>query len=336
MAKLYGERWKTGDALGQGGQGQVFRAVDTSGEYAGEFALKRIINPHRHQRFRNEIEAIKKLHHPNVIRLIDHSALDDPSSDEKQFMVMPIAAGGDLSSAGRLSLYPTSPDSIVVVAKQIAGALTAAHAAHIVHRDIKPQNILFTGNGHETWLSDFGICLLRENPRSTDSGEVVGPRACMAPELEDGGKLHVTPAADIYSFGKVIYYMITGGTVLPRERMHEAQYSRVFSQGERFRLLEALLQQMICPLERRLQKMTDVIERLEKIEAWEKKCAAPFNRPAGSCQYCQAPTPRSRNTACDRCKQRSARAGSCDPHDRFRRISFVASQRTGEDGCAYF
>jgi serine/threonine protein kinase len=87
MPKLYGNRWKLLDAppLGQGGQSEVFRASDTRGELGGEFALKRVKNPKRHDRFRNEIEAIQRLSHPNVIKLIDHSALSESDfAEEKQ------------------------------------------------------------------------------------------------------------------------------------------------------------------------------------------------------------------------------------------------------------
>ncbi len=195
MAKVYGGRWELvdGPPLGSGGQGTVFRVKDRSGELPGEFALKRIPDVNRRERFVREIEAIKLLTdpetqraHPNIIPLIDHSALDDTGNPEKQFLVMPIAHGGDLSDAGRLSLFTDSIDAVLQVAKLVARALSAAHAANIVHRDVKPKNILFTGRGHELWLSDFGICLIREAPRVTELPEVMGPRGFMAPELELG------------------------------------------------------------------------------------------------------------------------------------------------------
>lgn len=274
MAKIYGERWQISSEkpLGRGGQAEVFRVTDTRGEFQGEHALKRVLNPSRHDRFKREIEAIRTVQHPNIIKLIDHSALGAASGDAgKQFLVMPIADGGDLGQPGRVDLYRDSIDATVQVGKQLAFALTAAHDAGIIHRDIKPANVLFTGIGHEVWLSDFGICLLRENTRLTDPEEVVGPRAFLAPELEDGGQLDVTPAADIYSLGKVLYYMISGGVIIPRERLDEGQYNQLFSKGERHRLLQLLLRQMICPLSGRLQSMTEVAKRLSKIETWEKE-----------------------------------------------------------------
>jgi serine/threonine protein kinase len=272
VARLYGGRWKIVDDLGTGGQSNVYRVVDERGEQPTEFALKRVLNPNRHERFRSEIEAISRLTHPNVVPLIDHSALDaEKSEEEKQFLVMPIAAGGDLSKPQRLSLYKDSIDSVIQIAKQMASALDAAHEKKIIHRDIKPQNILFTGDGHALWVADFGICLISDRPRITGSSEVVGPHAFMAPELEYGGQLDVTAAADVYSLGKVIYYAFTGGRVVPRELIDEKQYSEVFSGGERHRLLQLLLRQMICPLVPRLKFMSEVTKRLEEMEQWESQ-----------------------------------------------------------------
>jgi serine/threonine protein kinase len=274
MAKVYGQRWQISSdkPLGQGGQGQVFRVRDLCGEYEGECALKRVLNPARHERFHREIEAIRLVQHPNIIKLIDHSALDDPTGEvEKQFLVMPIAKGGDLSDPDRIGSYKGSIDAVVQVGKQLSAAIAAAHAKGVIHRDIKPSNILFTGFGHDVWLTDFGICLLREQARLTDLDEVVGPRSFLAPELEDGGRLEVTPAADVYSLGKVLYYIISGGVILPRERLDEERYNNIFRQGERFQLLHGLFRQMICPVSNRLQTMTEVVQRLQNIEEWEQK-----------------------------------------------------------------
>lgn len=277
MAQIYGDRWRLIDAprLGQGGQSEVFVVVDITGEHPGQYALKRIRNLTRRERFKAEIEAVSRLSHPNIIRLVDHSALDaaaDESKKPSQFLVMPVAAGGDLTTPGRLALYRNSIDSVIQIGKQIASALTAAHAANVIHRDVKPQNILFTGNGHELWTADFGICLIRDQERHTEADEVVGPREFMAPELAGGGKLDVTPAADVYSLGKVLYYALTGGTLLPRERLHEPQYKSVFAQGERFHSLQTLLMRMICTMEAgRITDMAEVTRHLEGIEQWEQQ-----------------------------------------------------------------
>ena len=282
MSKTYGNRWKIVDAprLGSGGQSEVFRVVDVTGAYKQECALKRVLNPARHDRFRREIEAITRLSHPNIIKLIDHSALDDASKNpQKQFLVMPIAEGGDLSRPDRLTLYKDSIDPVLTVAKQLACALRTAHDVGIIHRDVKPQNVLFTGLGHEIWLADFGICLVRDQPRVTEGWEVVGPRSFLAPELEDGGHLDVTAAADVYSLGKVIYYMLSGGVVIPRENLERAKHGDWFKHGERRRLMKILLGKMICSLEQRIKTMEEVIGEFKRIEEWEHKAQiSPLDR----------------------------------------------------------
>jgi serine/threonine protein kinase len=277
MAQSYGGRWKNLGDLGSGGQGKVFRVVDTRGEHKGEFALKRVQNPNRNWRFQKEVEAIKLLQHPNIITLIDHSAFDDASA-EKQYLVMPIAAGGDLGQEGRVRLYTDNIDAVLGVAKQVASGLSAAHAAGVTHRDIKPANILSTGNGHDVWISDFGICFLRDSERHTEMAEVVGPRSFMAPELEYGGKLEVMPGADIYSLGKVIFFLVTGGVVLPCEYLHEEQFSKYLEKSQQHRFLRNLLHRMICPVQDRLNDMNLVIDRLDYISAWQQNASlTPLN-----------------------------------------------------------
>ena len=192
--KVYGKRWKVLGSLGEGGQAHVFRVRDKQDEHQGEYALKRIINPERHDRFSNEVAACRSLSHPNIVPLIDHSALSvDATDDERMYLVTKLAEHGDLSQ--RAQVYKGSPDSTLVVAMQLCAALAHAHEKNVIHRDVKPNNILFPSVGHDCWLADFGICLIREAPRTTQTGEVVGPWMFMAPELEGGGCLDVTPAA---------------------------------------------------------------------------------------------------------------------------------------------
>ncbi len=271
MAKVYGERWKGVEGnLGQGGQGCVVSVIDLSEQLEGTFALKRVTNPKRRDRFRAEVEAIKRLDHANIVKLIDHSALEADVDSHKQFLVMPVAEGGDLDKPGRRRLYAGDIDATLVVAIQIADALAYAHHAGVIHRDIKPANILCTGDGHEVWVSDFGICLIDEAERATEEHEVVGPWAFMAPELESGGQLDVTPACDVYSLGKLIYYLLSDGLVFPRERLHEPQYQAPLMHSERGRLLLNLLLQMICPVDRRIATMAEVRSRLLVIKDWDK------------------------------------------------------------------
>jgi len=93
------------------------------------------------------------------------------------YLVMPHAKGKSLHD--RAGLYKGSLDSTLEVAELLASALAHAHSNRVIHRDVKPANILFHGNDHHCLLADFGICLIQDLPRSTEEGEVVGPRAFM-------------------------------------------------------------------------------------------------------------------------------------------------------------
>ena len=135
---------------------------------------------------------------------------------------------------------------------QIASALQCAHAEGVVHRDIKPGNILFPEVGHQVWVADFGISFDRTGERNTQDGEVVGPRFFIAPELEEGGVAVPSPAADIYSLGMLIFYMLTGGKRIARENVFAEEYGKHFAKGQRYGLLRLLLNKMVAPLDRRM------------------------------------------------------------------------------------
>lgn len=270
MAKLYGDRWRTVGNLGQGGQSVVYRVVDSRAEYEGEYALKRVLSSLRNDRFVTEVRAGLMLSHPNIVSIVDHSLLAE--DEDKKFIVSPIAAGKDLSR--RVGLYKGALDSTVVVARGLCEALAHAHSNLIIHRDVKPENVLFPSeDSHQPWLADFGICLYTDAAsRVTGENEVVGSAYFMAPELEAGGVLDVTPAADVYSLGKVIYYMISGGRVMPREAVFNESNGFDWKEGgARYQLLRNLLGKMICPLSLRIKTMREVIAELDRIDSWEER-----------------------------------------------------------------
>ena len=265
MAKDEYGKWEIVDDIDEGGQAHVFRVKDRTGAVPGILALKRLRNGNRIDRFRNEVEAVAALKHPNVVPLIDNSALYAPAfKKDRRYMVMPFAEGGSLDDAAR---FKGDARRTLGVARQIAAGLAAAHThtPRIIHRDVKPGNVLFPRkDADEVWVSDFGICLIDDDrPRQTVDGERPGPAMFMAPELEGGGKLDVGPEADVYSLGKVIFFMLSGGTILPRERLNETPYREVL-EGKGLGRLKALLSGMIRrDPKTRIQTMTEVIEHLE-------------------------------------------------------------------------
>jgi serine/threonine protein kinase len=268
MAKLFGDRWQisSGKPLARNSQAEIFRVIDVRGEYEGEYALKHVSHPMRQERFRREIKAVTTLRHPNVIGIVDDSAFSDATGDpDKQYLVMPIAEGGDLGHSRRVESCKGSLDFTLRIGRQIASAVMAAHDAGVLHRDLKPGNVLFMGLGREIWLSDFGLPLIREPaPLSSPNGSSA-PGSFMAPELADGHHLDVPPAVDVFSLGKVLYFMFSGGVVLPGEHIVEPQCISVFQQSKRAKLLCALLQQMVCPLAGRIKTMPEVTTQLEAI-----------------------------------------------------------------------
>lgn len=282
MAKIFGDRWEIKEQLPvKSGQADIFLVRDLRGDYADPCILKRIRNPKRHERFRAEVEAGTRLKHDNIMPILDHSDLQRLDGGEPMYIVMPHASAGSLEK--RAKIYTDSVDSTVKVAIALAKALAYAHAATpaVIHRDFKPSNILFREEDQNPLLADFGICLIDDRPRATEQGEVVGPWAFMAPELEGGGQLEVTAAADLYSLGKVIYFMISGGVILPREGHRESRFD-LHSKGGGYDLLWLLLDRLICPLERRIRSAAEVVRRLEEIEGWNRRPATLVSTAAAA------------------------------------------------------
>jgi serine/threonine protein kinase len=271
MAKIYGNRWLVKKSLNEGGQSVVFIVGDRTGKLPGEYALKRLKRKDRVARFRNEIAILRRMDHANIIKLVDAQVQED-GSDDDSFLVMPVATHGDLDN--RLPLYKDQLESVLQVALLIARALKHAHDNKVVHRDVKPSNILFPTVGHDVWVSDFGLSFdLTAEERHTPHGEVVGPRVFIAPELTEYGQHDVNPSADVYSLGQVIFHMLTGGRWVSRLNVHDQKYNQFFNRGRRHTLLRLLLGRMITERESRYASMAPVIAELEEIGNWEKNAA---------------------------------------------------------------
>jgi serine/threonine protein kinase len=233
-------RWRVDRSLGEGGQAHTFVVTDTTEKHEGLAVLKRLKNHESRERlarFRQEAEALQKVQHPHVLRLIDFDI-----DAERPYIVTEYCAGGTLAK-NSVTERPY-PDRLKL-ALEIADGISAAHTAGIVHRDIKPENIfLRSADGHAV-VGDFGLSYFQDGERHTLLDEAVGPWLFMAPELEDGAAREFSPAADVYSFGKLLYWMLAGKT-FSREKHRQAAYSLVHStEDERFEHFESLLDKMI-------------------------------------------------------------------------------------------
>jgi hypothetical protein len=206
--------WTGGRLIAEGGQGRTYKVRRASDEDDRWFVFKRIKNPDRADRFHSEIKALRTLDHPGILRIIEND-----THEGNPYYIAEYCENGDLSNLNLLGLTTLGRLELF---RQICGGVAAAHAAKIVHRDIKPSNVLVRSDGSVA-VGDFGLCIhLDAEDRLTATDEAVGPRNFMAPELEDG-RTDVTPAADVYSLGKLLYFLISGRS-FSREKHHEPQY----------------------------------------------------------------------------------------------------------------
>jgi serine/threonine protein kinase, bacterial len=203
------------ELLGRGGMGEVWRAYDTRRERT--VAVKRLSGgwadvPEFRKRFRLEARATAQLSSEHVIVIHDYGEID-----RRLFIDMRLAAGGDLGDL--IGDHPDGlpPAQATDLCTQIADGLEAAHHARLIHRDVKPSNVLLApdSGGHRAYLVDFGIAKVADELTSTGltaSGHALGTPAYMAPELIDGSR-PAGPASDIYALGCVLFEMLTGRRV---------------------------------------------------------------------------------------------------------------------------
>jgi len=190
----------------------VRRISEEDGEW---FVFKRLKNANRADRFVSEIKALRALRHPGILHITD-----DGIQDGKPYYIAEYCGNGDLS---KRNLNGVTTLEKLLLFRQICSAVAAAHAAKIVHRDIKPSNILVRTDSSIA-VGDFGLCLhLDAEERLTITEEAVGARYYMAPEMEDGRRDEVTPVADVYSLGKILYFLFTGRS-FSREKHRDPSY----------------------------------------------------------------------------------------------------------------
>ncbi len=183
--------------LGRGGMGIVYE-VERGGERAALklHPLSPLLATQSSARLRREIEALASISHPNIVRIVD-------SGEEggSPYIVMELVDGVRLDEAG------LSRDRAVEVTRALAEAVSAAHARGVIHRDLKPQNVILRRSG-EPVLVDFGLSLSEELPSLTVTGELLGTPRYMAPEqVADGA---ADARTDVYALGLILYELIVG------------------------------------------------------------------------------------------------------------------------------
>ena len=203
---VFAERYHIKELLGKGGMGDVYRVHDTvAGRDVALKVLRRdaSTNSTGLDRFRREIAVLTKLRHPAILSIFDHG-IQGPDL----YFVCEIVSGQDLRMELRKrGTFP--PKDAMALAAVVADALGAAHAEGVVHRDVKPANIMVADDG-SIRLVDFGLARPEglDVERVTQTGEFVGTPAYMSPEQFDARK--VDARTDVYSLGVVLFEMLTG------------------------------------------------------------------------------------------------------------------------------
>jgi serine/threonine protein kinase len=221
MAKTYG-RWDVVRSLSAGGQAETFVVRDRETGDDG-YVLKRLRNPQRQPRFKVEVETLRALDHPNVVRLVDAKL-----AGATAYLVMEYCAGGSLDAhEGR---WRDDPVAALDLVAQVCDGVGAAHAKGVTHRDIKPPNVLLRSQNGPPVVADFGIAFVVDGERQTLTDEAVGARRYTAPELEDGRVDLVGPRSDVYSLGKLLYWLLAG-RVFDREKHRERAWDLARREG---------------------------------------------------------------------------------------------------------
>ena len=205
--------------------GVVYRAQDTKLErpVALKFLPAHLLgNEEVRKRFEREAKASAALAHPNVCRVYE---IDE--ADGKTFLAMELVEGESLDQ--KIARGPLKLEDALSIAQQVAKGLEAAHKRGVVHRDVKPENIMVGEDGHVT-IMDFGLAQLTEASRLTKMDETLGTVAYMSPEQTEGaGTDHRT---DIWSLGVVVYEMITGQQPFKGDYDKAVMYSILNEQPE--------------------------------------------------------------------------------------------------------
>ena len=201
-------RYEIKGEIGRGGMATVFHAYDP--RFERDVAIKVLPraflhDPHFRVRFEREAKTIALLEHPAIVPVYDFG-----EEEGQPYIVMRYMSGGSLSE--RIKQSPLSADEAAQIISRLAPALDAAHARGIIHRDMKPGNVLFDQYGN-AFLSDFGIARITQSPGSATltQGAILGTPAYMSPEQVQGNT-DLDGRSDIYSLGVILYEMLTGNT----------------------------------------------------------------------------------------------------------------------------
>ncbi len=238
--RTLGGRYEIEDTLGEGGMATVYRAIDT---VLGRPVAVKVLAPRYAndatfvERFRREAQSAAAMNHPNIVNVFDTG-----SDDGTHYIVMELVEGRTLRDV--LADGPLLPERAAEIAEAVASALAFAHERGIVHRDVKPGNIMITPSG-DVKVMDFGIARATAGESLTQTATVLGTATYLSPEQAQGET--VDARSDLYSLGVVLYEILTGRPPFEGESPVAVAYKHVREEPVRPSLLNRDVSE---PLER--------------------------------------------------------------------------------------
>jgi serine/threonine-protein kinase len=273
--KVFGA-YRVGELIGEGGMGKVYRAVH---EFMGRTVAVKVINASltndktNATRFFQEIRALAKLTHPNIVTIFDAGRIN-----RRYYFAMELLPGPSLKAYVDSKKMLSEREALSLI-RATAQALAHAHTKSVVHRDVKPENIIFDAAGAPK-ITDFGLVMHHDvdHMTLTQEGCLVGSFYYTSPEQVDGNR-DIDGRADIYSLGATLYYALTGRTVYtgnsPQELLTKhltgnfvspKKYNPAVSQAT----VRILRKMMAIKREKRFQSMQEVIAAIDGRSLWHK------------------------------------------------------------------
>jgi len=275
--RILARRYELGRMLGAGGMAEVYEGHDRL--LARQVAIKILLSQYAHdagflERFRREAQSAASLSHPNIVGVYDTG-----SDGDTWFIVMELVAGNTLRDLIHLH-GPVHPARAAEICSEVAGALAIAHARGIVHRDVKPANVMLTTEG-KVKVMDFGIARATAVPSITQTSAVVGTAQYIAPEQAQGREADAR--SDLYSLGCCLYEMVTGQVpftgptpiaIAYRHIQEDPTPPRAVNAGVPGSLERVCLKAMAKRPEDRYQTATELQQDLDRVRMGEPVTAA--------------------------------------------------------------